>query len=264
MREGYEAYLDESYNNSTFCVGGWLAHKKTWRHIEKLWNERIEYERRKSIVKGFPPIRRYHATDCASLQREFARNKGWDETRQIRLTKRIIEIVTSAPRGQARPAGIVFGGGAEDYLRHFVGDKERWREGLYYFSIIRCLIQIADFLGGACPDGRVSIFYERGKFGGMADKAFASLMADPRNNDISKYFVRMVPMGWEGCTALQAADFIAFEGFKRIGSSLKGKNISRRSLQTLLGKQTTLVVGHFSDQSFRKMIERKSAEIQEE
>ena len=43
----------------------------------------------------------------------------------------------------------------------------------------------------------MSVFYERGNFGGMADKAFNSMMDDPRNAHVSKYFLRMALMGWK-------------------------------------------------------------------
>ena len=100
-----KAYLDESYNTRTMCVGGFLAHENVWKKIEPKWEERIAYENRKSVKMGFPPISRYHATDCANLKNEFAPKKGWNIPRQIKLTKRWIEIIR-----QHKPAGIVMGG----------------------------------------------------------------------------------------------------------------------------------------------------------
>jgi hypothetical protein len=179
----FKAYLDESYNTRTVCVGGFLAHEKVWQEIEPKWKERIAYENRKSAKLGFPPISRYHATDCANLKNEFAPEKGWDIPRQIKLTKRWIEIIQLH-----RPAGIVMGGGAADFLKNFTSDTERWREGLYYFSIIMCLYHIADLMEGTSPNEKVSVFYDRGKFAGMADLAFHSLMDDPRNAHVAKYF----------------------------------------------------------------------------
>src|SRR5262245_59144069 len=80
-------YIDESYNNRTFCVGAWLARVKTWGGIENKWKQRIEFENRVSFKHNFPPISRYHATDCANLKREFSEERGWTIPRQIRFTK---------------------------------------------------------------------------------------------------------------------------------------------------------------------------------
>lgn len=43
------AYLDESYDNGTMCVGGWLCHEDTWKQIEPRWIQRIGYESRMSV-----------------------------------------------------------------------------------------------------------------------------------------------------------------------------------------------------------------------
>ncbi len=87
-------YVDESYNNRTFCIGGWMASDHRWSKIETSWRERIDYENRISAKKGFPPISRYHATDCANLKNDFAEDRGWDiPARQIRLSRRICEIM---------------------------------------------------------------------------------------------------------------------------------------------------------------------------
>jgi len=92
----WELYIDESYNDHVFCVGGFLAHPGTWGEITTAWQDRIAYENRKSAVKGFPPLTRYHATDCANLKQEFDEKKGWNIDRQIRLAKRLCKIIGDA------------------------------------------------------------------------------------------------------------------------------------------------------------------------
>ncbi len=44
-----KAYLDESYDSSTMCVGGWLCLDDAWKPIEDKWLARIEYERRIAV-----------------------------------------------------------------------------------------------------------------------------------------------------------------------------------------------------------------------
>jgi len=158
-------------------------------------------------------------------------------------------------------AGIVIGGGIEDLVRNFPDDKKNWKDQMYFFSITMCLYHIADLMAGTYPNERVVLFYERGDFGGMAQRAFDSMMNDPRNAHISKYFVTMVPMGWEDCIPLQPADFIAYEGFKLVGSSLQGSERIRKSLQVMLGKEMPLTIGYFSDKTYKQWIKNKEAEL---
>jgi len=72
----WEFYLDESYNSHLFCVGGFFAPAGMWKEISAGWRARIAYENRKSEVRRFPPISRYHATDCANLKGEFDKKNG--------------------------------------------------------------------------------------------------------------------------------------------------------------------------------------------
>jgi hypothetical protein len=248
-----EAYIDESYNSRTFCVGGWLAPVEKWSVIQKSWKQRVDFERSMSIKKGFRPISRYHASDCSSLKAEFDRSKGWDEARQIRFSKKLLEIIS-----KHKPIGIVMGGSVDDYLHHFVDDNtpKKWKDGLYKFCICVVMDQIAEVMSAYFPEEKVTVYYDRGKFSGMADKAFRSMKDDPRNADVSKYFVTMAPMGWEDCIPLQPADLLAFEGLKRVDGSLNGDDAIRKSLQALLGK-VDIAIGHFTRKSFGKLIDDK-------
>src|SRR6266581_652391 len=103
-------YADESYNNLVMCVGGWLAPDGLWDEIEPKWKQRIEYENRISAKKGFPPISRYHASDCSNLKNEFDPAKGWSIPRQIRLVKKLVGII-----GKKRLVGIGVGTSLQDY-----------------------------------------------------------------------------------------------------------------------------------------------------
>jgi hypothetical protein len=111
--ERWHAYIDESYTSKTFCIGGFLARESVWGDVSRAWSERIAYENRRSIKKGFQPISRYHATYCAHLKKEFSEKNGWSIHRQIRLTKRLCEII-----GSNAMAGFVAGGGLDDIRKH--------------------------------------------------------------------------------------------------------------------------------------------------
>lgn len=251
------AYIDESYNARTFCVGGWLADNKTWPKIEKPWDQRIKHEQKISIKKGFPPISRYHASDLSNFKSEFDRTKGWDEDRSKRFCKKLFQILADN-----EIAGIVMGGGIEAFKRHFPRDNKRFLKGMYYFSAILHFYEIADLMKEHFPKDRVTIYYDRTRdFGTEARRAFDSMMNDPRNKHVSKYFVTMAPLGWEDAIPLQPADMIAYEGMKRIDGSIRGNNALRKSLNALIGKRVPIKIGHFDDKFLANLVENKKREL---
>ena len=253
--ELWHAYIDESYNTKTFCVGGFLARESVWGQIEPAWSERIAYENRMSAKKGFPPISRYHATYCANLKGEFSEKNGWSVARQIKLTRRICEIL-----GSHLTIGIVIGGGLADVQRYLAPGGDAPAEFLYSTCFKICLLQIAGLMHHHVIDARVRVFYERGVFNHLATESFEMLRKD--GNSVYRSVVSAVPKGWDECLPLQAADFIAYEGFKRVDGALKGKNQIRKSLRALIRTDNPLIVSCFEDENFAdliRMIENKQA-----
>jgi len=111
------AYMDESYNNRTMSVGGWLCHEKVWPLLEGEWRTRILYENRISQKKDLKQLSRYHAADCASCVGEF---EGWSVGRQIRLTKKLIENYC-----EAQTSGIRLWRYAKGVAAHVSRNKRR-------------------------------------------------------------------------------------------------------------------------------------------
>lgn len=245
--ELWYAYLDESYNTKTFCVGGFLARANVWEKITPAWSERIAYENRISAKKGFPPISRYHATDCANLKREFSEKNGWDVNRQIKLTKRICEILASH-----LTIGIVIGGSLVDIQRYLVPGSDTPADFLYSTCFKVCLMEIAGLMYHYVVDPQVKVFYERGKFNSYAIEAFEMLRKDP--NPVYRSIVNVEPKGWEDCIPLQAADFFAYEGFQRVDGAFKGRDQIKRSLQALIRADNPLIVSCFTDENFADLI----------
>jgi hypothetical protein len=248
------AYLDESYYNRTFCVGGWVLRENKWSAFERDWDKCIEQERQSSISRGFPPISRYHASDCSSLQNEFDETKGWDVGRQIKLSKRLLGIIV-----KHRPHGVVIGGSVDLFVKHFPEDKNRWRKALYYYSIALVMNELNEIRKAHYPDEKITIFYDRGKLSSMAAVAFHSLKNDSyaSGEDLAPYFVTMAPLGWEDCILLQAADLLAFEGMKRVDGHIAGNTVIRRSFAELLGKKVDMGVAGFTDAYFTELKKAK-------
>ncbi len=252
-------YVDESYNSRTFCVGGVLGRDDMWPRLQASWVRRINHENRTSARNGFPPISRYHATDCANLKKEFSEKNGWDIDRQIKLTKRLCKII-----GEHPPVGLVFGGSLDDVQKYLPPEKERAKRCLYRLSFIMHMLDVGKIMERFFPNDRVSVFYDRSKeFGPIAEAAFKHFMEDKGVTHLAKYFVTCASMSWEDCVPLQPADFMTYEGMKRVDGRLRGKDEIKKSLAALLGNQIPIQIGHFSDQNFQDALrlEKKSREV---
>ena len=79
-------YVDESYNNRTFNLGGWLGEESEWNRLQSQWSKRLDLERRKH-----GSLDRYHASDCSSLRSDY---QGWTVTDQILHTQKFQSIIT--------------------------------------------------------------------------------------------------------------------------------------------------------------------------
>ena len=245
------AYFDESYNDRTLCIGGWLCRDDVWALIEKKWLERLNYERRVSAKRGLPTIRRYHAADCANLKRDF---KGWDTPRQIRLTKRIIEIL-----GHCKPVGFAAGASLAELCDAFPALKsksandQKWEA--YKLCMQECLAQIGTFMHDDFPHDRVTIIHDRGEYDSAAKSAFDEIFA-ATNWPHKSYFVGIMPGGWEDFIALQPADFLAYEGFKLTERHKRGEFDLRRTLQAVVSRETPIRAGLFLGSGLAELASR--------
>jgi hypothetical protein len=254
--EPWELYLDESYNSATFAVGGFLAPAWRWRRIVSAWKARLDYESRKSAKKGYPPIKRYHATDCSNLKREFDEKKGWSRSRQIRLTKRLCEIIEDG-----MPSGIVVGGRLGDVRNHFGPDEKAAKEAIYDLCLRMILVIVAKEIGDRFSDAKVKVTYDQSKdFGRVAKSAYEMLVFDPGAQFLPNFFIGMEGGDSRTCIPLQPADFLVYEGMKQLDGIRRGNDEIRKSLVAVIGTEIPLFISQFTDQNFhsiRHMVENK-------
>ncbi|MGA3017889.1 MAG: hypothetical protein ABSF62_12280 [Bryobacteraceae bacterium] len=244
--ETWHAYIDESYNSKTFCVGGFFAPVAIWDRITCAWAERIDHENRMSAKKGFPPITRYHATYCAGLSHQFSKANGWDVPRQIKFTKRLCEVLGKQP-----PRGIVVGGAIADAKAYLdIAGKTRAKDLLYSMCFKMCLLQIAAVMYAEFLDARVKVFYERSEFEGLAKEAYDASIKEHDVLHLFRKFDGADVAGWETACALQAADFMAYEGLQCVERSMKGNSKLKKSLNAMIGNKIPIQIMHFKRENF--------------
>ena len=250
------AYFDESYDSHTMCIGGFMATDSVWGRIEPRWAARIRIESEISGRQGLKPLSRYHATDCASMVHEFA---GWDVKRQIHLTKRLLDIIGTGNRRVvgAKPIGVACGIAYDELRAAFpeLKTKGAFRWHAYKFCMAKCLQLILDVMRRKFPEDRVTVIYDRTEeFDSAAQSAYNAI--SPLGSWPTKYFVSMAPGDWQTFVALQSADMLAFEGFKKTGSSKRGEEYFRRSLRGIVRRGIPLWVGFCTPrtlQEFKQM-----------
>jgi hypothetical protein len=239
-------YSDESYNRNTICMGGWLAREHVWKQIEHKWKQRIEFESRVSIKKGLKPLSRYHAADCASRRGEF---EGWHQDRQIRLTKRLIEMLQ-----EQRTSGlwaVAIGASLEDFVDIEPSlSKHQLKKECYKFCVNLALRHLCHAMKNYFPGEKVTIFHDSGDFVADAQYAFSKF------TDCSDQFVTLAPLRWDQAIALQPADMIAYEVMRLADKRFQGDSAIRKSLQQIMGKEIPGVYAYLKRGAFQEFKRR--------
>jgi hypothetical protein len=254
----WEFYLDESYNDDrTLCIGGFLAPRDLWDVIIGPWQERLNYENRRSTKKGFPNIRRYHATDVEGGNKEFAIKKGWPRDRRKLLNRRMCEII-----GQHGPCGIVVGGRIDEIRRHTDQGSDNAKETLYDICFRMALADSEQVMRLRFPGRNVRIVYDDSNYGKYIRRAFERMKTDPGAASMRELFIECTPGDSIANPELQVADLLAYEGFKLLNDAGRSGNEMRAALRALLGSRTPIQITRFTDQNFqdlRRMIDNIKA-----
>lgn len=234
-------HADESYDEKTFCIGGWLHSVDWWKVIEGKLGDRIAYENRRSAKTGLPPISRFHASDCSTRGKEF---KGWPHNRSAQLYKKIVGIVCNA-----EPYGFAWSCSFSDIQKHFPTYTPKIQQRvLYLLCMLKCLNEVCRVGTEEYPQERIAAIHDWG-FNGVAQIAFGSAL---RNSNAQGRLVAMTPMHWQDCAALQSADLMAYEGAK-IGFRARNNNPEiRKSFRRVLGSKVGLSVGYLDETVFEQ------------
>lgn len=238
------AYIDESRSGDKriFALGGWLCCEEDGTSIENEWRQRVELESRLSRKKGFPPVSRYKAADLSNLQGEYSRLKGWDEERQKRFIKKLIEILT---RKRQEPVVGFSMSAIMDNWQIAYKTLEWAEKNVYRHLFMQCARLIGEAINNRWSGSTASIFHDHGPFNATAQAAFRAIRA---NNDFPERdsIATVDPRRWQDCTLLQPADMLAYEGQKAAALALKVvddvelQTRYRKSLQKLLSGKLTM------------------------
>jgi len=247
--DAWELYLDESYNDDhTLCIGGFLAPRDMWDAIGKAWRERLDYENRRSTKRKLPAIRRYHATDVEGGNKEFSPRKGWPRDRRKLLSRRMCAIIADAG-----PCGIVVGGHIDEIKNHIDPASDIAKETLYDICFRMALNDAEQVMRLRFPGKQFRVIYDDSNYGKYIRRAAKRMETDPGAAPLLELFIGAVPGDSVVDLELQAADLLAYEGFKLLNDRRRDDGTMRLGLRKLLGKKTPIQITRFTDQNFHDM-----------
>jgi hypothetical protein len=183
--------------------------------LEAAWKRCIASENKRLVKLGRPAISRYHASDCSSRRGEY---KGWDTPDQIAFVKRLFAILKNYATYT-----VVWDVKISDVVQVFPEAKQDPLRACY--SILTKFM--LDVLGQDIGKSRITLIHDRNDYNLTILQAFDKMVNDP-NFKYGKSFTSITACSWEDCIALQPADLVAFEVFKR------ASGYKRKSFDVLL------------------------------
>jgi hypothetical protein len=227
-------YIDESYSGEnepeTFGLCCAYAPFRDWFWIQSGWQKVIAAKNISLISQGRKPIQRFHSKEISNFEKDFA---NWTGDERSEFTGNLLSKGINGNFVQSYALTANLKQVADDWPRvKFEGVKRFGYDAMLRMIMIALEKRIPPVFG----DGeRIVLVNERCEFDGVLLDAFNHFRAQSPSK--GKMFVSIAPMGWEDCTALQIADFCAYESMKEVHryrpGQLKPDNTMRERRKSL-------------------------------
>lgn len=216
--------FDESYNNRTLCVGGWLAEAQEWGRLENQWQKRIDHQNR--TMPAHKQISRFHAANLNCYDYEF---KDWTKEESRLFSQKLLGIIQ-----RRNAAAISCGIRIDDFFEVFTENNRKTDMGVVYSLCMKqVMVELAHALD-EMPDHRIFIVHDAGNWDVEALQSYNSMVNDQRWQSRHR-FVGITPGKWQDHVGLQASDLIAYETFKHLDNKLFRNTAQvRHALRSLL------------------------------
>jgi len=216
-------YGDDSgthQHSRTAVVAGYVGQVAAWKRFGRQWNE---------VLKEFG-VKQMHRADLEAFGGEYKRTKGWNEERRKKFLQRLYPIIDGHIKEPIGSAVIV-----EDFESIVPTDIKNQLGGAYGWCAHHCIAAINVWCTERNYNRPIQYVFEAGTAGhGQVDKMLRELYSN--RNDRDRFRIR----GWsfqdKSMTPLQAADVLAYEGFKQIENQVidRGQRRERISFTHLV------------------------------
>src|ERR1035438_5503751 len=200
----FKFLCDESYDSQTaeprtYVVAGFFGGDIAWAAVESRW----------IAVNAEYSVPRFHASHLNAKNYEY---EGWDDTRKIEYSAKILKIVTDQGRRLHAFSCAIH---ADEY-RRIISEAGRAKLGHPYIVCFKtCIALLAKEMddGGFPPEDQFAMYIDRNPFQIAAVDVFYGL----KENSQFPYASRLhscTPEVMDSMVPLQASDLIAYEAFR--------------------------------------------------
>jgi len=223
----FAAYFDESGTHdgsSNLTVGGFVASVEQWKHFDHEWTELLQ-------KFGLLPQPGYFRMAEYESRRVFPYT-NWPNTRHQEFAKRLVGIIKRRVN-----VGIAASMPTDVFNRMSAARPSFWPKGYPYATCAQvCLKAVGAWFTEHHPEEEqiASVFAEGTTGAGLILRIHADLSEN--HPDIAREY-RLGGIGFDSpkrLTALQAADFFAYETYKRMNDRLSGIRRRRKSVESLM------------------------------
>lgn len=209
----------------TYVFAGFFAAIPVWANVESAWTE---------INKAYK-VPRFHAAHLNGKTHEY---KGWDDTKKVDYSKELLGAIhCHGNKMYAVTCGIL----ADEYRRIISAEGRRKMGSPYLVCFNSCIARVARMMnepgpGNIQPEDKFSVVLD-------TDDGYLDAVRNFVEMKESKGFLHRsrlwtcAPLGMEESVAMQPADLIAYEAFKRLHAWRKsnGKHEPRCVLKSMMG-----------------------------
>jgi hypothetical protein len=239
----FRFYCDESYDGKSndpdfFTMSGFFSDQPTWEEVEGEW---FAVNQHYGVQRGF------HATELNGRGPK-TRYAGWDKARADEYSARLLHCVNRQKmRMRAYNCGI-----RGDAYRKVISGAGQIKMGHPWICCFQsCIAMIAKDMETLPREDTFSVVLGReNRFDALAVAAFGSMAENPS----FPYRHRLdtcTPGNPEKVIPLQVADLMAFEYFKRMWGTDKGR--AKRPPLELIQQHNAYCEGFFSEETFTRM-----------
>jgi hypothetical protein len=216
----FTAYLDESADadeGRVYSIGGYFGREREWVKFEPLWEK---------VLRDFG-VSHFHATDWENLWGEF---KGWEQETKIEFIQQLIAVIHSVQ---------IYGFHSAVALREFRSVFPRERADAPYFICFQsCVGEIA--VGCGKEKEQVAFVFEEKKEVEFRAIRLYNHIIERVDWPGRKWLGSITFAGKKKVLPLQAADFLAYEGFKHLDNLVQKSGRPIRKTLDLLHSEERL------------------------
>jgi hypothetical protein len=237
----FKAFIDDSKHKDVFTLCALLGWGTTWGWVISDWLELMESKNRELALAGRKQFKRYHASDCSNRKKEFSE---WTLDEQRDFTGKMLGLFSKESNNLGSFSVSTHLGHLTEVFPEAAADPQAFASTLLLSTLMEDIYQAFIEARRDVARCKIAMVHERGDYNASLQRAFDS--ARHANRVPAGLFPSLTPMGWEDCTPLQPADFMAYEHCKEVERMHFDNERGTRHTFKVLASEEAGLFGHGS------------------